>query len=242
MLALELAKRGNISPANIAAITATVGAAGTLLAPSGAAQTLAASVLGLGACLFAVDRMQPPAARPAAPTPAALPPAAAARPALAQRQADDTYVTRDELQEALRRVMFEHSAQMADHVEGAVRRVTGGLPAPQPGQSQQWAAGERPRAPGEAGERQPAPSWAGPAGAPPWAAGERPRAPGEAGERRPAPNAAEASWAAGERPRSPGGELGDPASSWPVPPWEERRDAGHVMAEARADRAPWEEA
>jgi hypothetical protein len=121
LLALQLAKRANMSPAAVAGITAAVGAAGTILAPKGAAQNFFSSIAGLGAGLTAIDLSQKPSApgQPQKQIPQQH------GPEVAHRQAGGEYVTREELNESLRRAMIEHNAEMAQHIEGAVRNAMG---------------------------------------------------------------------------------------------------------------------
>jgi hypothetical protein len=125
LLALQLAKRANLSPAVVAGITAGVGAIGTILAPKGTAQNFFSSVAGLGAGLTAIDLTQakPAAAQP--PQQHQLPAQQQHGPPVAQRQASGEHVTREELNEALRRAMIDSNAQMAQHIEGAMRNAMG---------------------------------------------------------------------------------------------------------------------
>jgi hypothetical protein len=121
LLALQLAKRANMSPAAVAGITAAVGAAGTILAPKGAAQNFFSSIAGLGAGLTAIDLSQKPGAQQQQQK--QIPQQHG--PEVAHRQATGDYVTRDDLNDALRRAMIEHNEQIAQHIEGAVRNAMG---------------------------------------------------------------------------------------------------------------------
>lgn len=115
--ALKLAQHFKASPTAVAAITAAVGTVGTILAPKGSAlASMSSAVAGLGTGLAVIDLMQKP-------TPAAQP-----QPA---RQADGNYVTREDLNEALRREMMRHHEQMMGAMRDELRNAAGyAQPAP----------------------------------------------------------------------------------------------------------------
>lgn len=108
--ALKIAEHFKASPAAVAAITAAVGTVGTILAPKGSAlASMSSAVAGLGTGLAVIDLLQKPHAQAQQPQ--------------QQRQADGGYVTREDLNEALRREMLRHHEQMMGAMRDELRNA-----------------------------------------------------------------------------------------------------------------------
>lgn len=122
--ALKIAQHFRASPIAVAGITGALGVVGTVFAPKGSMLASAsAAATGLGAGLALIDLMQKPTA-----------PAAAQQQAARQANGDGTYVTRDDLNEALRRAMFQQHEDTIGAVRAELRNAAGAF-APQPPQA-----------------------------------------------------------------------------------------------------------
>lgn len=105
--AIEIAKRYNVAPGKVGAVAGLVGGIGTLVAPKDSAWSSAAvAMAGVGIGLAVAERMQHP--------PQTLAPA--------PRQAGG-YVTREDLNEALRRAMIEHQADTLGAIREEMRNA-----------------------------------------------------------------------------------------------------------------------
>ncbi|MCU1279474.1 MAG: hypothetical protein JWM53_3020 [bacterium] len=104
----------------VAIATAMLGTAGTIFAPKGSAlSSLSSSVAGLGTGMAVIDMLQRPPHPPAQ---------AQQQP----RQADGEYVTREDLNEALRREMMRHHEQVVGAMRDELRNAAASYAMPSP--------------------------------------------------------------------------------------------------------------
>jgi hypothetical protein len=123
--ALKVAEHFKVSPMAVAGTMAALGTVGTIFAPKNSAlSSLASSMAGLGTGLAVIDVLQRPAHPPMQQQP--------------QRQAGGEYVTREDLNEALRREMMRHHDQMLGAVREELRNAVSMYAAPAPSRQPDW--------------------------------------------------------------------------------------------------------